>query len=154
MKNTVFKIDFETSIGSCLGQTVKLLDYHLQEAFDKNSLDLTKEQMLVLKKIQEQDGISQNELVLLTCRNKSSLARLLSKMECKNYIKRIQSADDKRNNEVFITPEGAKVFARTRPIIKDVVATMECGISPENKILIIEILKKIQRNFKTSIELK
>jgi DNA-binding MarR family transcriptional regulator len=150
----ILDIDFETSIGPWLGRTVKMLDYHLQEAFDAYGVDLTKEQMIVLKKLNEQDGINQNELALLTFRDKSSLARLLSKMETKNYIKRIQSKEDKRNNEVFITPHGTRTFVATRPIIQELIDIMENGLDEESKTLMISTLKKIQDNFKTSPETK
>ncbi len=152
MSKTDLKIDFETSIGPWLGRTVKLVDHHLQEAFDRYDIDLTKEQMIVLKKLQEQDGLNQNELASLIFRDKSSLARLLSKMEGKNYIIRIQSKEDKRNNEVFITSKGAEVFDKTRPVIQGVIDVMEHGIAEEHKTLIIENLKKIQNNFQTKIE--
>lgn len=154
MATEILDIDFETSIGPWLGRTVKMLDYHLQEAFDAYGVDLTKEQMIVLKKLNEQDGINQNELALLTFRDKSSLARLLSKMETKNYIKRIQSKEDKRNNEVFITPHGTRTFVATRPIIQELIDIMENGLDEESKTLMISTLKKIQDNFKTSPETK
>lgn len=149
MLETKFEIDFETSIGPWLGRTVKLVDYHLQEAFDANGLDLTKEQMIVLKTLHGQDGINQNELACLTFRDKSSLARLLSKMEAKNYITRLQSEEDKRNNEVFITVEGAAIFERTRPVIQSIIDIMEYGMDANHKIMMIENLKKIQSNFQT-----
>jgi DNA-binding MarR family transcriptional regulator len=154
VQKTTVEIDFETSIGPWLGRTVKLVDYHLQEAFDTHRIDLTKEQMIVLKTLNEQDGINQNELACLTFRDKSSLARLLSKMEGKNYIMRVQSEEDKRHNAVFITSEGANVFDRTRPVIQEIIDIMEYGISVEHKTMMIEHLKKIQNNFKTKLELK
>lgn len=152
MSKKNFEIDFETSIGPWLGRTVKLVDYHLQEAFDSNGLDLTKEQMIVLKTLESQDGINQNELACLTFRDKSSLARLLSKMESKNYIMRMQSKDDKRNNEVFITKEGSAVFDKTRPVIQKIIDIMEHGIDAGHKTMMIENLKRIQNNFKTKSE--
>lgn len=154
MSKTKFKIDFETSIGPWLGRTVKLVDYHMQEAFAAKGLDLTKEQMIVLKTLHGQDGINQNELAGLTFRDKSSLARLLSKMEGKNYIIRKQSKEDKRNNEVFITSEGAAIFKRTRPVIQEIIDVMENGIQEDHKIMMIENLKKIQTNFQTKLESK
>ncbi|PIB30712.1 MarR family transcriptional regulator [Maribacter sp. 4U21] len=147
MSGETFKIDFETSIGPWLGRTVKMVDYHLQEAFDRHGLDMTKEQMVILKKLHEQDGINQNELASLTYRDKSSLARLISKMESKKYIRRVQSKEDKRNNEIFITEEGLKILAETRPVIQEVIDVMEQGINKEDKALIINTLKKVQNNF-------
>ena len=81
MKIKENSIDFENSIGPWLGRTMKMLDYHMLETFQNAGLDLTKEQMVILKKLHFEDGLNQNELAFLTYRNKSSLARLLLKMK-------------------------------------------------------------------------
>ena len=147
VKNNPSSIDFEKSIGPWLGKTVKLVDYHMHEAFNKAKLDLTKEQMVVLKKLNTEDGLSQNELAFLTYRDKSSLARLLSKMESKNYITREQCAEDKRSNKIFLTDVGKAVYKKTRPVIKNLIDSMEHGITEEEKQQVIRILKKVQSNF-------
>lgn len=151
MSKTNFEVDFETSIGPWLGRTVKLVDYHVQEAFDRVGIDLTKEQMIVLMTLRDQDGVNQNELASLTYRDKSSLARLLSKMENKNYISRSQSEEDKRNNQVFITSDGVAIFNRVKPVIQEIIDTMEYGISEKEKAQMISNLKRIQNNFQTKL---
>ncbi len=140
-------IDFEKSIGLWLGRTMKMVDFHMHKAFENAGLDLTKEQMVVLKKLYEHDGLNQNELAFLTYRDKSSLARLLTKMELKKYIERKQSKDDKRVNQVFLTSEGEKMYSKTRPIIKGLIDKMEYDISGEQKKQMIELLQKVQKNF-------
>lgn len=146
MKSQKDKIDFENSIAPWLGKTVKIVDCFLQETLEKNGLDLTKEQMIVLKKLHDQDGLNQNELAFLTLRNKSSLTRLLVKMEQKNYIKRVQCKCDKRINEVYLTTVGKEIFQKTKPTIKHIIKSVEKGISSTEKKELIKILKKIQIN--------
>ena len=141
------EIDFENSIGPWLGKTVKILDFFVQEYFNKAQLDLTKEQMVVLKKLSFEDGLNQNELAFLTLRNKSSLTRLLTKMEKKDYIFREKSKEDKRIKNVYLTEFGKEIFEKTKPVIKNLIATMEQNISLEEKQQIIKIFKKIQTNF-------
>ena len=145
-------IDFENSIGPWLGRTIKLLDYVLLESLKSEDLDLTKEQMVVLKKLHDNDGLNQNELAFLTLRNKSSLTRLLSKMEKKNYIIRRQSLKDKRVNNVFLTNLGKSIFLKAKPVIKKMITDMEQTITKREKEQIINTLKKIQSNFNTKIE--
>ena len=103
--------------------------------------------MIVLKKLHEADGLNQNELAFLTFRDKSSLARLLSKMEKKEYISRRQSKEDKRVNEVFLTEKGKRIFKKTRPVIKSLMDTMERDLSNEEIHQVIKVLRKIQFNF-------
>ena len=110
-------------------------------------LDLSKEQMIVLKKLCDKDGLNQNELAFLTLRDKSSLTRLLSKMEKKEYIFRMQSTEDKRNNHVFITLKGRDIFSKTRPVIKEIMEQMERDITKKEILQMINTLQKIQFNF-------
>lgn len=152
MKSQIDKIDFENSIPPWLGKTVKIVDYFLQETLEKNGLDLTKEQMIVLKKLHDKDGLNQNELAFLTLRNKSSLTRLLVKMEKKNYITRMQCECDKRINEVYLTAKGKEVFQNTKPTIKHIISTVEKGISVDEKQELIRILKKIQVNLSANAD--
>ena len=120
--------------------------------FDEAHLDLTKEQMIVLKKLSFTDGLNQNELAFLTLRNKSSLTRLLSKMEAKEYITREQDATDKRIKRVFITAVGKEIFKKTRPVIKELIQRIEQNISATEKQEMIKTLKKIQSNFSSETE--
>ena len=152
MKFEENSVDFENSIGPWLGRTVKILEYYLQENFNNHGLDLTKEQMIVLKRLHDKDGLSQNELAFLTLRNKSSLTRLLSKMEKKDYIVRKQCKEDKRINHVYLTSFGEETFKKTKPAIKEMIATMEQNISDSEKQQMIKTLKKIQHNFDSNIE--
>jgi DNA-binding MarR family transcriptional regulator len=152
VKKELKSVDFEKSIGPWLGKTVKIVEYYMQEAFQNAGLDLTKEQMIVLKKLHDKDGLNQNELAFLTYRDKSSLARLLSKMESKDYIIRKQSIEDKRSNEVFLTKEGRAVFKKTRPVIRAIMDVMEQDVSEQEKQLIINILKKVQFSFTAKVE--
>jgi len=146
------KIDFENSIGPWLGKTVKILDYSIQERLDLNKVNLTKEQMIVLKKLHDKDGLNQNDLAFLTLRNKSSLTRLLSKMEEKKYITREKAKEDKRIKHVFLTDLGKETFIKVQPVIRSMISQIEKNISEEEKEQMIRIIKKIQSNFNTNIE--
>lgn len=152
MKSENENIDFENSIGPWLGRTIKTIDYYLQVALNEKGLLLTKEQIIVLKKLHDHDGLNQNELAFLTLRNKSSLTRLLVKMEKKKYIIRKKSKEDKRVNNVYLTDLGKQVFKKARPVIKYMLDKIEQNITEEEKDQTIGVLKKIQFNFNSKIE--
>lgn len=150
MNNSDVLVDFDTSIGRWIGSTAKMVDNYLHEAFQSQGLDLSKEQMIVLKKLHENDGLIQNELAYLTLRDKSSLARLLAKMERKNYITREQDEFDKRVNRVFLTETGRTTFRRTRPIIVGLKEIMEKNIKEEEIYQLIKTLRSIQHNINSA----
>ena len=145
-------LDFENAIGPWLGKTVKLVDFFLQESLNELDLGLTKEQVIVLKRLHDQDGMNQNELAFVTLRNKSSLTRLLTNMERNGYLVREQSTIDKRIKHVFLTQLGKDIFLKIRPVLKNVMNTIEQGVTEQEKGQIITILKKIQYNFNSKIE--
>ncbi len=151
MQELELGIDLENSLGPWIGKTSKIVDYYLHEAFLQHGLDVSKEQMIVLKKLHHEDGLNQNELAHLTWRDKSSLARLLAKMERKGYIIRRQHDLDKRVNLVYLTESGREVFRNTRPIIQNAIDIMEKDINKSEIERMIEILKQIQENFTSEI---
>ena len=146
MQSSKHRIDFESSIAPWLGKTSKIIDYYIHDALQRQGLDLSKEQMIVLKKLHDKDGLAQNDLAFLTLRNKSSLTRLLVKMEHKGFIDRKQSSNDKRSNHVYLTDAGRAIFKKARPVIKEVIKTMEKQLSPNEIDQFITTLKKIQFN--------
>lgn len=150
MKVKEVHIDFESSIAPWLGKTSKIADYYLQLQLIEHGLDLSKGQVIVLKKLHDHsgDGLNQNELALLTFRDKSSLARLLAKMEKKKFIQRKQHEEDKRINQIYLTDEGREIFKESKLVLRKVMKIMEAGITEDEKKLLIDILKKVQFNFK------
>ena len=145
-------IDFENSIGPWLGRTVKTIDFYFQEVLKEHGFDLTKEQMVVLKKLHDKDGINQNELAFLTLRNKSSLTRLLSKMEKRTYITRLACKEDKRVKQVYLTAFGRDIFLKVKPIIRATISIMEEHVSADEKQQVIAVLRKIQTNLGATAE--
>lgn len=123
---------------------MKMVDYHLHSELALAGLDITKEQMIVLKKLYEQDGLNQNELAEQTYRDKSSLTRLLTTMERKGYIRRERGEEDKRVNYVYLTKAGDIMWKKTKPVAQEVVQRMRADLNPEEVQQLIAILKKIQ----------
>jgi len=152
MQEIDLEIDLEKSLGPWLGKTIKLTDYYLHEAFQHHGLDISKEQMIVLGKLHKKDGLNQNEIAELVWRDKSSLARLLAKMERKGYIIKRQHEQDKRVNLIYLTESGKEVFRNTRPIIQKAINILEKDLNKSEINRMIEILKRIQDNFTTELE--
>lgn len=152
MKNEVY-IDYENSIGPWLGKTVMLIAHYLMDVLKNEGLDITKDQIVLLKKLYFKDGINQNDLAFMMFRNKSSLARMLKIMERKGFIKREKSKIDKRNNHVFLTDLGRETFERIQPLLKDLIEKEEKGITIEEKKIVISVLKKMQSNIGVKSEI-
>ncbi len=139
-------LDFNTFLIPWLGKTAKMVSFFIQEKFRQHDLDLTKEQMILLKMLHEKDGQIQNDLALITDRDKGSLARLINTMEKKNLVARIPLQEDKRVNQIFLTKQGRKTFASALPVIQEIFDELQNGLTGAEIASVIEVLEKVQKN--------
>ncbi len=138
--------EFDNTVLPWLGRTMKLIDLYIANHFQEQDIDLTKVQMILLVRLFYNDGQPQNDLALLTNRDKASLARLLDTMERKGLVVRVPSKDDKRIKLVHITKKGVELYESVRPLIKQMISKVQHGISEKDVQFTIKILKQLQLN--------
>lgn len=138
--------EFDNTVLPWLGRTMKLIDLYIGNHFQEQDIDLTKVQMIMLVRLFFNDGQPQNDLALLTNRDKASLARLLDTMERKGLVVRVPSKEDKRIKLVHITKKGVELYESVRPLIKQMILKVQHGISEKDVQFTIKILKQLQLN--------
>ncbi len=142
-------IDIDKTMMPWIGKSMKVIDYFIMDRFAENNIGLTKAQWLLLKRLKEVNGESQHNLAFITNRDKASLTRLLTTMEKKNLVARIPSESDHRINRIYITAFGEKILKQAMPIVKEMIEEMQNGITEEERILTIKVLKKLMNNIQT-----
>jgi len=141
------KSDFNKTLAPWIGRTCKIMNMYISDVFQKNNIQVTKEQWIVLKILHEDnDGIIQNDLAFITDRNKASLARLINVMEKNNLVARIPSKEDSRKNLIYITKNGKQLFLKMKPIMLQSIEAFQNGITEEDKKTFIKVMTKIQNN--------
>lgn len=138
--------EFEKSLAPWIGMTKKMVDNRIEDILMENKIDLTKTHFIILKKVEQNSGMNQNDLAFFTNRNKSSLTRIINTLEKKTYLVRVPSKVDKRINELFITKNGTKILEKAKPIFFKFHDVIEKNISKKEIEFTIEILKRIQEN--------
>ena len=148
--HSIVKINMgiENTIAPWLGKTMKMIENHVHDLFYEHNICLTKIQWVFLKKVQEKDGVPQQELAFLTGRDKTSLTRLVNTMEKKGLVARISSKLDRRINNIHITKKGESLFKETLPLMNQFVTSLQENISEEEISQTISVIKKIQENLK------
>lgn len=130
-----------------MGKLMKEMRAIMTKEFQYHDINLTKEQSIVLYRLHEQDGRPQRDLANVTARDKTSLTRLLKKMEIKKLIKRKQSRQDKRINLVYITKKGHKELQKALPIVLNIFNIAIDGIDQkkinETKLLLNKIYNNL-----------
>jgi predicted PP-loop superfamily ATPase len=64
-----------------IGKTAKFIDYFVADHMKENGIDLSKEQFIVLKYLNEKDGLIQNDLAFITNRTNRSYPHIMEIVE-------------------------------------------------------------------------
>jgi DNA-binding MarR family transcriptional regulator len=137
---------FNDSVIPWMGKTTKLVDIYFSSEMKVFGFNLSRKQWLVLMILNTHGPQMQNDLSIVTERNKSSLKRLLDVIEKRELVKRVSSKEDKRINYIHLTEAGEKVLEKTVPFVQGLIDKLQEGISQEEKKITIEVFKKIQAN--------
>ncbi len=144
----LISVDFDDTLIPWVARLNLEFTYLSNKKFREQHINLSKEQWVVLKHLNQQDGLTQNDLAFITHRDKTSMTRLINNMEKKGYIRREICAQDRRINHIYIKPSGRDILYRTVPIMTELIRTMQDGIPSEIIEKTIETLKKVQNNLK------
>lgn len=129
-----------------ISKTSKLLGIYVADVFKSRGMDLTREQLIFLKLLKEKDGRMQNELALITERDKASLTRLVSTLERKGLVERRTDESDRRVNRIYLTEAGCQTLHDAMPVIREIIENVQKGISEEEIESAIATIKKVQQN--------
>ena len=105
--------------------SIFLLFHQVQQKMDieqKNlflKYDITPRQFIVLQTIDFQPGSNQNEIVKSINIDRSTLSKIIEKLESKNYISSQHKEGDKRHKQLSITTKGRSTLRRLQQDVKD-----------------------------------
>ncbi|PFH88449.1 hypothetical protein COI44_08295 [Bacillus sp. AFS088145] len=132
-------IDLTNSFVSIARQLKRI---NLQTA---TKLGITFQQLIILNSIRNNEGLSQKELTERIRTAKSRVSLSIDELEKKNYVKRETSAIDRRETQLFLTPDGEALCQRYREeseAYKSLANSLEQFSQDELNIL-IDMQKKI-----------
>ena len=129
-----------------IGRTAKFMDYYIVDYMMKKGVDISKSQLILLKKLHEKDGQKQNTLAYITNRSKTALSRLIQTMEKKELVYRVPSEKDMRINHIFLTAKGRKTWERSYPYFLEIVKELQEGISEKDLKIVQKAMEQIQIN--------
>lgn len=129
------------------------MSMNIADEMDRRGLQITQAQAMLLRRLSLQDGPIQNDLAWITFRDKTSLARLITKMEKKGYVRREQDSMDGRAKRVFITESGRELARAINKVLSDMSERFSRGICPNDLTVMMRTLESIQKNLDNEFEL-
>jgi len=105
--------------------------------------DLTKQQFTVLAAVEQNEGISQTDLVGLTGIDRSTLAEMIRRMIDKGLLDRERTESDQRANAVRIAAAGKKALRSARTANERVEKMLLAGLSAGDRSKFLKMLATV-----------
>lgn len=100
-----------------LEKSIKVYRKFAQNQILENDYDITIDQWLVLKTLQENKNLSQNQIAELVFKDFASITRIIELLVKKKYVKREINSTDRRKFELEITKKGNEIIENIYPIV-------------------------------------
>lgn len=139
--------DLNTVILFLIEQTSKIAKQSSQREFDLLKIDITVDQWVLLKIIEQHQELSQIELAIKSHRDPASITRSLDILQQKRLILREQVADNRRQYMVRLTKEGRYFILQNMPLISDMRAKSLKGFTKTEAEQLKSFLLRIQNNY-------
>ena len=129
-----------------IDKTSKTSKLYSQREFDRLGMGITVEQWILLKIIEENDGLTQKELADKSLRDPASITRTLDILNKKDFVERKPVEDNRRQYSVCLTKKGENFISKHLPVINNHRAKSIDGISTDELNTLNNLLEKIQKN--------
>ncbi|WP_167568847.1 MarR family winged helix-turn-helix transcriptional regulator [Brevibacillus migulae] len=143
-------MNLEDSFGFILNNSgrriTQLLNLHLQPH------EITTEQFSLLRRLNEQDGISQKELAKRVGKDQTNITRILDQLERKGLAKRMPNQEDRRSFLAYVTDEGRALDDVLVPIEQEVIRQVLADLSDEDVRHVKTLLTRIEQKASSLIE--
>lgn len=104
---------------------------YMRQRFREQGVDLTFEMVQVLRCLWNKDGVNQQELACLTCKDKASLTLLIDNLSKRHLVQRTEDPTDRRNKLITLKPEGHRLKHIIQPLIDELETLAEKDVPQE-----------------------
>jgi DNA-binding MarR family transcriptional regulator len=136
------KVINKLPITGLLGRTSHKLRLVLDKKFHSNNIDINVEQFIVLRLLSKNNGANQQQISNIIDRDKTTITRLISRMEAKNLLLRVPCKEDKRVKNVYITNYGKQVLLSIQPLTIGVQKELEGSVSEDQLDVFYSVMDK------------
>jgi len=124
-----------------LSRLMNILNLRLLEHL--RPLDITVQQFRIMQMLDARKSASVGEISRDTVIEQSVVSRIIGQLEGRGYVLRTKRAENARIVDVRLTREGQKIYGGLPPFFLAIVDDAMSVLSPAEKLLLEEFLKRI-----------
>lgn len=138
------------SINEGLTYCIKTLMKARRNLLDKVLLPygITASEVMILKNVYENDGITQDELGEFSLVDRTTISRRIKKLENLGYLRKERDEKDKRTFRIYKTKKATELYELINKTLDDFQATTSKGITDEEKTVILNVFNKAVDNLR------
>ena len=134
------------NFGFLTNRVGRLLKKTVNQIADEKSITIPIHEIGILSDLQKKEGVLQQELAESMIRNKSSITKMLERLEVDNFIRKEDDPDDARCKRIYLTNRGKNMNELLKHVIPDVHQIAFKGLSDSEMKVALEVLDKIYNN--------
>jgi DNA-binding MarR family transcriptional regulator len=139
----IFHYDIDNAVGYAIGRTAAQLKIGLRRAFIVAGHDVTPEQWVVLYRLFETQGLTQCGLGERTVKDKTTITRILDRLEIKGLVTRQRDRRDRRSQRIYLTPDGEAIIRDLVPVVRRYATEAFADVGPDDREALRRILGNI-----------
>lgn len=103
-----------------LDRTARRVKQYAQSKFKMGDFDVTVDQWLILKNLEENGILSQTELASLVFKDHPTLTRIIDILCKKGYVERVPNPSDRRSFQLLLTDDGINKVSELKPQVANI----------------------------------
>lgn len=149
-----FFFDMDNAVGYAIGHAAARLKMGLRRTFLAAGHDVTPEQWVVLYRLFEAQGLTQCGLGERTVKDKTTITRILDRLQAKKLLVRRRDSRDRRSQRIFLTPAGEALVRALVPLVRGYAADVFADVASEDSERIRSVLEGIEARLDAIFEVK
>ena len=129
-----------------LDRTARRVKGYAQQRFASGNFDITVDQWLILKNLDNDRYLKQKELAEITGKDNPTLTRIIDLLCKKGLTERVMHKDDRRSFTVHLTHEGKAKLEELAPQVDDIRMKAWENLTEDDYEQLKTILNKIYQN--------
>lgn len=127
-------------------KAIKVYRQFAQRRITSRGIDITVDQLLILRAIQDHEEITQKQIADMVFKDYASITRIIDLLVKKEYLQRKMHSVDRRRFDLTITTDGNQVLAQLDETVANYRKDALRGISKSEVDSLQKLLQKITDN--------
>ena len=146
MKKKTPKYSLRESLGYLVYQASGSIRKRIGRELSRRGYPIRADQFSALVYIWDQDGQTQRALAEKLYRDKTTVSRLVSKIESLGLIQREAGQGDTRERLIYLTETGRQLMAKVTELVQEVLDLAEEGIDAQEMKNCKDVLRRVRQN--------